>query len=58
MSLVLQGGSLLLVVNYDDQSGVEKFRVAPSGLRLDDNEWHDVYITRNDRHVRLITFGA
>ena len=55
-SCVLQNGVLVFLVDYGD-GHVDKYRLRPLNGRLDDGEWHDVYITRRGRHVTITVDG-
>lgn len=50
VNLALKGGAVSLVINLG--SGAFEAIVEPANDKFNDNEWHDVKVTRNLRQVR------
>ncbi|XP_068110566.1 neurexin 3 isoform X18 [Hyperolius riggenbachi] len=55
VNLALKGGAVSLVINLG--SGAFEAIVEPTGDKFNDNEWHDVKVTRNLRQVTISVDG-
>lgn len=53
INLSLKNGALLLAVYYGEGKKSDKFKIA-TNQRLDDNEWHDVYLTLRHKQITVM----